>query len=157
MFSKCQFLVRDVMLIFCGIPHGVPVNSEYSRELCRTMNDVSLCGHLPHFRSSKIWSPNIELSFHWTLLLPKSFLHCHCVRRTDFAPKYASMTFICCCLVQHPVRSILVSKESPRLTLCTTWKIWKKSCKTQFGKGRFLGGTLYVMANLNSDKRHKHN
>ena len=33
-FSKHKFLVRDDMLLFWGIPHGVPVNSEYSQELC---------------------------------------------------------------------------------------------------------------------------
>ena len=70
MFSKYQFLVRDGVLIFWGIPHGAPVNSEYSQELCRTMNDVGLCGHQPHFRSSEIWPPNVELSFHQ--------VHCSC-------------------------------------------------------------------------------
>ena len=54
MFSKCQFLVRDGVLIFWGIPHGVPINSKYSQELHRTMNDVGLCGHLPRFLSSEI-------------------------------------------------------------------------------------------------------
>ena len=34
-----------------------------------------------------------------TLFLPKSFLHCRCVRRTDFAAKYTSMIFICYCVV----------------------------------------------------------
>ena len=33
------------------------------------------------------------------LFLPKSLLHCHCVRRTDFVAKYASMIFIRCCVV----------------------------------------------------------
>ena len=70
MFSKCQFLVREGVLIFWGIPHGVPVNSEYSQELCRTMNDVGLCGHLPHFLPYEIWPPNIELSFYQ--------VHCLC-------------------------------------------------------------------------------
>ena len=49
-----------------------------------------------------------------TLFLPKSLLHCHCVRRTDFVTKYISMIFIGCCVVNRPVGSILVSKESPR-------------------------------------------
>ena len=30
-----------------------------------------------------------------TLFLPKSLLLCHCVRRTDFVAKYASIVFIC--------------------------------------------------------------
>ena len=66
-----------------------------------------------------------------TLLLPKSFLHCCCVRGTEFTAKYASMIFVRCCVVLRPVGSILVSKESPRPTVYTTWKIWKKNCKTQ--------------------------
>ena len=49
-----------------------------------------------------------------TLPLPISFLHCCCVRRTDFVAKYASMIFVGCCVVNCPVGSILVSKESPR-------------------------------------------
>ena len=47
------------MLIFWRIPHGIPINSEYSQELCRRMNNVSLCGHLPHFLSTKI-DPSIR-------------------------------------------------------------------------------------------------
>ena len=34
-----------------------------------------------------------------TLFLPKSLLHCRYVRATDFVTKYASMIFICCCVV----------------------------------------------------------
>ena len=49
-----------------------------------------------------------------TLFLPKSLLHCRCVRRTDFRVNYASMIFISCGIVNCPVGSILVSKESPR-------------------------------------------
>ena len=44
---------------FLGILHGIPVNSEYSQELCQRMNNVNLCGHLPHFLSSKI-DPSIR-------------------------------------------------------------------------------------------------
>ena len=54
MFSKCQFLVRNGVLIFWGIPHGVPINSKHSQELHRTMNDIGFCGHLPRFLSSEI-------------------------------------------------------------------------------------------------------
>ena len=82
------------------------------------LNDVDHCGlcrasvTLPVSRNlaTKRWI--VLLS--GTLLLPKSFLHCRCVRRTDFVAKYASMIFIGCCLVNCPVGSILVSKESPR-------------------------------------------
>ena len=65
------------------------------------------------------------------LFLPKSLLHCCCVGRTDFVAKYTSMTFISCCIANRPVGSILVSKEFPRPAAYTTWKIWKKTCKTQ--------------------------
>ena len=112
---------------FLGNPHGVPVNSEYSQELCRTMNDLGLRASVFRNLATKRW---IVLPS-GTLFLPKSFLHCRCVRRTDFAAKYASMIFMRCCLVSRPVGSILVSKESPRPAVYTTWKIWKKNCKTQ--------------------------
>ena len=86
MFSKCQFLAKDGVLIFWGNPHDVPVNSEYSQELCRKMNDLGLCDHLPHLLSSKISPPNVELSFYQ--------VHCSCpedwfcgkVRLDDFYP-----------------------------------------------------------------------
>ena len=68
-----------------------------------------------------------------TLFLPKSFLLCHCVRRTGFVAKYASMIFICCCVVSRPVGFILVSKESLKPAVYTTWKLWKKYCKTTLG------------------------
>ena len=61
MFSKCQFLARDGVLIFWGIPQGVPANSEYSQELW--LNDVDnfgLCGHVPHFLSSEIWPSKLN-------------------------------------------------------------------------------------------------
>ena len=61
-----------------------------------------------------------------TLFLPKSLLHCRCVRRTDFVAKYASVIFTGCCVVSRPVGSILVSRESPRPAVYITWKIWKK-------------------------------
>ena len=75
---------------------------------------------------------------HWivlvsgTLFLSKCLLHCRCVRRTDFVAKYTSMILIGCCVVNRPVGSILVSKESPRPAVFTTWKIWKKNCKIHF-------------------------
>ena len=65
MFSKCEFLVRDSMLIFWEIPQDVPPNSEYSQEL--RLNDVDHCGIfvcLPHFLSPRTWPPNIELSLY---------------------------------------------------------------------------------------------
>ena len=61
-----------------------------------------------------------------TLFLPKSFLHCRCVR-SDFVAKYTSMISLRCYFV--PAGSILVSKESLRPDVYTTWKIWKKIVK----------------------------
>ena len=82
-----------------------------------------------------------------TLFLPKSLLHCRCVRRTDFVAKYASMIFINCCVVNCPIGSILVSKESPRSAVYTTWKLWKKIVKHSFQMeskiGRLFWTTLY--------------
>ena len=52
---KMRVSCEDVVLIFWGDPLGVPVNSEYSQELCETMNDLGLCENLPHFLSSEIW------------------------------------------------------------------------------------------------------
>ena len=43
MFSKCQFFVKDGVLIFWGNPHDVVVNSKYSQALCRKMNNLGLC------------------------------------------------------------------------------------------------------------------
>ena len=84
-----------------------------------------------------------------TLFLPKSFLYCRCVRRTDFASKYASMIFIHSCVAYRPLGSILVSKESPRPTVYTAWKISKKIVKHNLGMknkiGRFIWATLYCI------------
>ena len=74
-----------------------------------------------------------------TLFLPKSLLLCHCVRRTDFVAKYTSMIFIGCCVVNRPVGSILVSKESPRPAVHTTWKIWKQIVKQNFEMKNKIG------------------
>ena len=114
------------------------------------LNDVDHCGlcgasaTLPVSRNlaTKRW---IVLPSD-TLSLPKSLLHCHCVRRTDFVTKYTSMIFIGCCVVNRPVGSILVSKESLRPAVYTTRKMWKKFCKIQLWDkkkiGRFFWTTL---------------
>ena len=99
------------------------------------LNDVGHCGFcgasatLPVSRNlaTKRWI--VLLS--GTLFLPKCLLHCCCVRRTDFVAKCTSMILIGCCLANRPVGSILVSKESSRSAVFTTWKIWKKNCKAQ--------------------------
>ena len=83
-----------------------------------------------------------------TSFLPKSLLHCHGVRRTDFVAKYASMNFIRCCVVNRPFGCILVSKETPRPAVYTTWKVRNKTVKQNFGMknkiGLFFGATLYT-------------
>ena len=82
-----------------------------------------------------------------TIFLPKSHLRCHCSRRTAFVTKYASTIFIGCCTVNRPIGSILVSKESPRSAVYTTWKLWKKIVKHSFEMeskiGRLFWTTLY--------------
>ena len=82
-----------------------------------------------------------------TIFLPKSHLRCHCSRRTAFVAKYASTIFIGCCTVNRPIGSILVSKESPRSAVYTTWKLWKKIVKHSFEMeskiGRLFWTTLY--------------
>ena len=116
------------------------------------LNDVDHCGlcgasaTLPVSRNlaTKRWI--VLLS--GTLLLPKSLLHFRFVRRTDFVAKYASMTFISCYVVNHPVGSILVSKESPRPAVYTTRKIWKKNYKKQLwddkqNRALFLDHSVY--------------
>ena len=100
------------------------------------LNNVDHCG-LSGASATLPVSQNLAIK-HWivflsvTLFLPKSLLHFCYVRRTDFVAKYASMTFIHCCVVNRPVGSISVSKEPPRHTVYTTWKIWKKIVKRNF-------------------------
>ena len=123
---------------FLGNPHGVPVNSEYSQELCRTMNDlgfVSICLSIRKLSmrlSSEIWPPNVELSFHQVycsyqifpaLPLCQKNWFCGKVRLDDFYPLLRSIasTWIhigvkrisqACCL--HHLKNM------------------EKNCKTQF-------------------------
>ena len=116
------------------------------------LNDVDHCG-LCGTSATLAVSQNLATK-HWiiflsgTLFLSKSLLHCCCVRRTDFVAKYASMIFIHCCVANRPVGSILVSKESPRPAVYTTWKIWKILVKHNFGMenkiGCFFWTTLYT-------------
>ena len=105
----------------------------------KVLTTVAFVGHLLHFLSPAIWPPSVELSFYQ--------VHCSCqnlsciasVRRTDFVAKYTSMIFIGCCVVNRPVGSILVSKESPRPAVYTTWKIWKKIVKQNFEMKNKIG------------------
>ena len=88
------------------------------------LNDVDHCGlcgasaTLPVSRHLTTKLSNVLLS--GTLFLTRSLLHYRCLRRTDFVAKYASMIFIGCCVVNCPVGSMLLSKESPRPTVYTT-------------------------------------
>ena len=73
-----QFLVRDGVLIFWGIPQCVPANSEYSQELWLSdVDHCGFCGHLPHFLSPEIWPPNVELSLYQE--------HCSCQNLSSIA------------------------------------------------------------------------
>ena len=97
------------------------------------LNDLNNVDHCGLCETSATLSVSRNLSIkRWivllsgTLFFSKSLLHFRCVRRTDFVAKYASMIFIGCCVVNSLVGSILVSKESARSAVYTTWEIWKK-------------------------------
>ena len=161
MFSKCQFLVRDGVLIFWGIPHGVPIASEYSQELCWKMNDVGLSEHLPHFLSSEIWPPNFELPFHQE--------HCSC--QNLFLPSCQKNWF--CSKVRPDEKNWFSSKVRPDdlyLLLRSIASNWihivvrrisqacclhhlKKTVKRNFGMKnkmrRFFGPSVYIICNFN--------
>ena len=131
----------------CWFSGEIMPNDERSRSLWASAT-------LPVFRNltTKRW---IVLSS-CRLFLPKSFLHCCFVRRTDFAAKYASMIFISCCVAWCPLGSILVSKESHRPAVYATWKIWKKNCKTQLwdekqNRALFLGHPVNTVTLLQMD------
>ena len=68
--QNASFLWETACWFSGGFLNDVPINSEYSQELCRMINDVVLCGHLPQFLSSEIWPQSVELSFHQ--------VHCYC-------------------------------------------------------------------------------
>ena len=116
------------------------------------LNDVDHCGLCAASATFAV-SPNLATKC-WidllsgTLFLPKSLLHCRCVRRTDFMAKYTLIIFTCCCIVNHSFGSILMSKESRRSAVYTTWGTWKKNCKIQLwdeNQSRVLyWTTLYV-------------
>ena len=119
MFSKCQFLVKDGVLIYWGNLHGVPVNSEIFSGIIR--NDersrfLWASATLPVFRSLSIKCWTVLPS--GTMFLPKSFLHyCSKVCLDDFY------------LLLHSIVSTWIHigvKGSRRPTVYTTWKIWKK-------------------------------
>ena len=66
MFTKCQFLVRDGVLIFWGSPQGILTNCEYSQEWCwpmlTTMAFVGTCHTfcLPKFGHQVLNCPSIR-------------------------------------------------------------------------------------------------
>ena len=116
------------------------------------LNNVDHCG-LCAASTTLAVSPNLANKC-WIdllsdiLILPKSLLHCRCVRTTDFMAKYTLIIFTCCCIVNHSFGFILVSKESRRPAVYTTWGTWKKNCKIQLwveNQNRVLyWTTLYV-------------
>ena len=106
------------------------------------LNDLNHVDHSGHGGASATRPVSRNLTTkHWivllwdTLFLPKPLLHCRC----DFVAKYASMIFIYCCVVNRLFGSILVSKESPRPAVYTTWKLWKKFVKHNFGMKNKIG------------------
>ena len=124
-FSICQFLVRDSMLIFWRTLHGIPINSEYSQELCRRMNNVSLCGHLPHFLFSKI-DPSIRY-----IVSAKIFPALLLCRKNRFCSKVHINDFY---LLLHSIASSWMHIGVKRIsqTYCLHHlKNMEKYCKTQ--------------------------
>ena len=119
MYSKCQFLVKDGVLIYWGNLHGVPVNSEIFSGIIRNdeqSRSLWAFATLPAFRSlaTKCW---IILPS-GTMFLPKSFLH--------YRSKVCLDDFY---LLLHSIVSTWIHigvKGSRRPTVYTTWKIWKK-------------------------------
>ena len=118
------------------------------------LNDVDHCGLCAASATFAV-SPNLATKC-WidllsgTLFLPKSLLHCRCVRRTDFVAKCASIIFTCCCVVNCSFGSILVSKESHRPAVHTAWEIWKRTVKQLWGEKQnrvLFWTTLYVRWN----------
>ena len=150
MFLKYQFLVRDDVLIFWGIPQGVSANSEYSQKLCWTMSTtvafVSIChtSCLPKFGHQTLNCPSIRYIFPAKispalLLCQKNWLCCK-VCLDDFYPLLRS--------IASSWIHIGVKRISPKLAVYTTWKIWKKNSKTQLwdekqNRALFLGHPLW--------------
>ena len=90
---------------FLGNPHGVPVNSEYFQELCRTMNDLGfvsichsigkLCICLPKFGHQTLSCPSIRYivpaKIFPALPLCQKNWFCGKVRLDDFYPLLRSI------------------------------------------------------------------
>ena len=86
---------------------------------------VALVGHLLHetlnFPSIRYIAP---------AKISPALLLC---QKNWFCGKVTSIIFISCYVVNRSVGYILVSKEPPRPAVYTTWKIWKKTVKHNFG------------------------
>ena len=150
MFSKCQFLVRDGVLIFWGIPHGIPVNSEYSQELYWTLKMSPFPGicHtscLPKFGHETLNCPSIRYivpaKIFPALPLCQKNWFCGKVRLDDFYPLLRSIvsTWI----------HIDVKRISQVCCLHHLKNMEKKNVKHNFGMknkiGRFfLGHPVYA-------------
>ena len=103
-------------------------------EQCRALWPLCEFATLPvsRYSATKCWI--VLLS--GTLFLPKFLLHCHCVRSTDFAAKYASVIFICCCVVQRSVLSTPLEKYGK--------KIVKHNFRMKNKIGHFFWTTLCI-------------
>ena len=144
MFSKCQLFVKDGVLIFWGNPHDVVVNSEYSQELWRKMNNLGLChtSCFSKFVHQTLNFPSIRYivpaKISPALPLCQKNWFCGKLRLDDFYPllRNVASTWM------H-----IVSKESPRPAVYTIWKIWKKIVKHNFGMKNKIGS--FFRATLN--------
>ena len=99
------------------------------------LTTVDFVGHLLHFLSLKIWPPNVELSF-CQVDCPCQNLSCIAAASKELILWQSTLRwfFVGYCIVNR-----LVSKESPRPAVYTTWKIWKKTVKHNFGMKNKIG------------------
>ena len=89
-----------------------------------------------------------------TLPLPKSLLHCRCVKRTDFVAKYASMIF---CRLLHSKSSCV--KRISQACCLHNLKNMEKNCKTQLwdekqNRALFWATLYYVRVALKQEEYH---
>ena len=94
---SCERQRVDFLGDFSRRTRKFQIFSEIMTDRCRPLWPLWASATLP-------FSRNLAIKF-WialpsgTLVLSKSFLHCRCVRRTDFVVKHSSIILICYCVV----------------------------------------------------------
>ena len=127
MFSKCQFLERDNVLIFWGIPDCVPVHlnifSNYVKQCCPSIRYIFPAKIFPALLLC-------QKNWFWSKVLLDDF--------------YPFLRSIASSWIHIGV------KKFSRPAVCINWKIWKKIVKHNFGmkkkQGTFFWTTLYVLS-----------